>query len=352
MDPVIPASLLRSSQTIVAPPTRAQARSAEPPRNQGKPAADGRRGPVTPSWLLDPDDDKLSAGTMLAHTKQYQVEGCIGEGGMGWVYKAWDPVLERPVALKVMKPEVPESERDRFRREAIWGARFCHPSIARVFDLVGVPGQGISWFVMEFLPGRDLGTLVQRARARRTPIPLRLVADVFRQILGALEYSHECKVVHRDVKPENMFVTRDPNTNFVTSKLLDFGVALDLNDPNRERHLVGDPRYIAPEQTRHGSAVDERADIYAAGIALYEAVANRHPFAELVERGAALPVLLEAQRSRVPPPPSTFMPDELPATLVCGLDVVVQKAIAKDPDARFESARAMQTSLLDVLSNR
>src|SRR5690606_3219823 len=143
----------------------------------------------------------------------------------------------------------PVSERDRFRREAIWGARFCHPSIARVFDLVGVPGQGISWFVMEFLPGHDLGTLISRARQRNIPIPLRLVADVFRQILGALEYGHECQVVHRDVKPENMFVTRDPNTSYVTSKLLDFGVALDRSTPTEERHRGRDPRYLARERT-------------------------------------------------------------------------------------------------------
>ena len=92
MDPLIPASLLRPS---------AQASLAR----LGKPA----RKSVTPSWLIDPDDDRLVGGTMLAHTKQYRIESCIGEGGMGWVYKAWDPVLERPVALKVMKPDVPAS---------------------------------------------------------------------------------------------------------------------------------------------------------------------------------------------------------------------------------------------------
>ena len=334
MDTVIPASLLRSEPSP----------APKPPTATAKP-------PVTPSWLLAPDDDRLLSGTMLAHTKQYQIEGCIGEGGMGWVYKAWDPVLERPVALKVMKPEVPESERDRFRREAVWGARFCHPAIARVFDLVGVPGQGHSWFVMECLPGRDLGTLSERARRRATRIPLRLLADVFRQTLGALQYSHECQVVHRDVKPENMFVTRDPNTSFVTSKLLDFGVALDLAEIGEpERHLVGDPRYIAPEQTEHGREVDGRADVYAAGMSLYEALTNRHPFADILAReGSPVPALLKAQRERTPMPPSTYLPDEMPATLVCGLDVVIAKATAKDPEDRFESARAMQDTLLDVL---
>ncbi len=294
---------------------------------------------------------------MLAHTKQYRIEGCIGEGGMGWVYKAWDPVLERAVAVKVMKPEVPESERDRFRCEAVWGARFCHPAIARVFDLVGVPGQGISWFVMEYLPGQDLATLVHRARSRNRDIPLRLIGDVFRQVLGALQYSHDCKVVHRDVKPENMFVTRDPNTRFVTTKLLDFGVALDRSRPRvrPERHLVGDPRYIAPEQTQHGRSVDARADIYAAGMSLWEALCRRHPFADLTAQGcttpAGLSALLHAQRTRVPAPVSNFLSEQLPPTVVCGLDVVVAKATAKDPDQRFESARAMQSVLLDVLSS-
>ena len=335
MNTVIPASLLRT-----------------PIQSAAKPAvAKTSRVPVTPSWLIDPDDDRLTTGAMLAHTKQYRIESCIGEGGMGWVYKAWDPVLERPVALKVMKPEVPESERDRFRNEAIWGARFCHPSIARVFDLVGVPGQGHSWFVMEFLPGRDLGTLISRARRRASLIPLRLIGDVFRQILGALQYSHDCQVVHRDVKPDNIFVTRDPNTNFVTSKLLDFGVALDRAkaEPRAEKHLVGDPRYIAPEQTEHGRSIDGRADVYACGMSLYEALTNRHPFQELLD--GPFQRMIEAHRTRLPMPPSTYLPDSYPATLVCGLDVVFSKATAKDPAHRFDSAEAMRAALLDVLRN-
>lgn len=338
MEPVVPETLPRGIE-LPAP----------------SPRADASRPPVvrraTPSWLTEPerDDKRLNPGHMLAHTKQYQIEGCIGEGGMGWVYRAWDPVLERAVAVKVMKPEVPESERDRFRREAIWGARFCHPAIARVFDLVGVPGQGISWFVMEYLPGRDLATLIDRARQRRTRIPMRLIGDVFRQILGALHYTHDCKVVHRDVKPENMFVTRDPNTRFVTTKLLDFGVALDRGRPRAqpERHLVGDPRYIAPEQTEHGRSVDGRADVYAAGMSLYEALANRHPFEDAL-RGP-MDGLLEAHRARTPAAIGPLLPPDLAPTVACGLEVVVAKAVAKDPDDRFETARAMQAALLDAL---
>ncbi|MFV8753444.1 serine/threonine-protein kinase [Nannocystaceae bacterium ST9] len=331
MDPLIPVSLLRpSAQDSLA--------------RLGKPV----RKSVTPSWLVDPDDDRLVGGTMLAHTKQYRIESCIGEGGMGWVYKAWDPILERPVALKVMKPDVPASERDRFRMEAVWGARFCHPAIARVFDLVGVPGQGISWFVMEFLPGRDLGTLITRARTRGTRIPMRLIADVFRQILAALQYSHDCGVVHRDVKPDNMFVTRDPNTRFVTSKLLDFGVALERATPKHEQRLVGDPRYIAPEQTEFGREVDGRADVYAAGMSLFEALANQHPWPDLLGEGGTLAGLLHASRERALPALAPLI-DEVDPGRAAGLEAVVRKACAKRPEDRFASARAMQEALLCVL---
>ncbi len=287
---------------------------------------------------------------MVAHTKQYEVLSCIGEGGMGWVYRAYDRVLERDVALKVMKSDVPEHEAVRFRQEAIYGARFCHPSISRVFDLVGVPGQGISWFAMEYLAGRDLENIIGRSRERGKCIPLRLVGDVFRQVLGALQYSHDCRVVHRDVKPANMFVTRDINTGFVTTKLLDFGVALDLvtaqGDP--ETKLVGDPRYIAPEQSRLGQRVDGRADIYSAGMALYEIATGCHPFEALFE--APLHVLIDAQRNRRPLPLSHHLPADIAVPLACGLDVVFERACAKHPDDRFQSAFDMQRALLDVLA--
>lgn len=289
------------------------------------------------------------AGSIIAHVKQYQVRELVGEGGMGWVYRALDPVLEREVALKVMKPDVPEEERRRFRKEALYGARFCHPGMVRVYDLVGVPGQGISWFAMEYLPGRDMDNVLERARRNRKRIPMRLVADVFRQTLGALHYAHQCGVVHRDVKPANMFVTRDPNTRFVTTKLLDFGVALDLEDEAlTETRLVGDPRYMAPEQACLGKPLDGRADIYAAGMALYEIVTGVHPFEDALD-GDQLE-LLRCHRDRQPVPLSTHLPNEIPVTVACGLDVVFEKACAKAPDRRFESAADMASALAEVFA--
>ncbi len=294
--------------------------------------------------------DVLTSGGIVAHVKQYELVERIGEGGMGWVYRAWDRVLEREVALKVMKPDVPPREQVRFRQEALYGAKFCHPAMVRVYDLVGVPGQGISWFAMEYLPGRDMENIIERTRRRGAAIPYRLIADVFRQVLGGLQYAHDCKVVHRDVKPANMFVTRDPNTRFVTTKVLDFGVALDQSgDRDPETFLCGDPRYMAPEQSRLNGEIDGRADIYAAGISLYEIVTGRHPFEDLVGSAGAKQ-LVTAHRERDPGQLSAHLPSSTPVELACGLDVVFTKACAKDPRDRFESAADMAAALRDVFS--
>jgi len=314
-------------------------------------AAMSLRAVVESSTAHDRPASRPAEGSIIAHVKQYQVREMVGEGGMGWVYRAHDPVLEREVALKVMKPDVPAEERRRFRQEALYGARFCHPGMVRVYDLVGVPGQGISWFVMEYLPGRDMENVIARARRKRSMIPMRLVADVFRQTLGALHYAHQCEVVHRDLKPANMFVTRDPNTRFVTTKLLDFGVALDLvraaSGPPETR-LVGDPRYMPPEQAVLGHTIDGRADVYAAGMSLYEIATGVHPFEDTLGRSRA--ELLRAHRERSPVPLSNHLPNETPVTIACGLDVVFEKACAKDPRDRFASAADMASALSEVFS--
>jgi serine/threonine-protein kinase len=227
----------------------------------------------------------------------------------------------------------------------------------RVYDLGVVPGRALPWFAMEYLPGRDLEAILDTARARRGGggLPLRLVTEAFRQVLAALQYAHDCDVVHRDVKPANMFVTRDPNTRFVTTKLLDFGVALSLAREGETRvgplnttstMVCGDPRYMAPEQTVAGGAIDHQADIYAAGLSLYEVVTGVHPYAEHMHDPRAL---LRAHREAPLPPPSRWLPGTVPAEVACGLDIVCAKACAKTPRERFASARDMQTALLDVM---
>jgi serine/threonine-protein kinase len=304
--------------------------------------------PAVPSPVPEVDTAGLEPGGVVAHTRAYRVLSCVGEGGMGRVYRAYDPVLQRDVALKVMKPDVPAHQRRRFRQEAVFGARFCHPTMVRVYDMGGLPGGDLAWFVMEYLIGRDMHQIVNRALERGSAVRLKLVDDVFRQVLAGLQYSHDCKVVHRDVKPANMYVTWDPNTRFVTTKLLDFGVALDLDEgAEPDTELCGDPLYMAPEQAHFGAQVDGRADIYAAGMSLYEVIARRHPFEDLLE--AQTSDLLEAHRERIPIPPSNFLPNDTPVELACGIDVVFEKACAKIPGDRFQTARDMHHALSSVL---
>ncbi|MCA9689648.1 MAG: serine/threonine-protein kinase [Nannocystaceae bacterium] len=293
--------------------------------------------------------DDLGVGREVSHLKRYEILRCVGEGGMGRVYQAYDPVLRRDIALKVMKPDVPESERRRFRREAIYGARFCHPSIARVYDMGEMRGNtGAEWFSMEYLAGSDLDRVVDRARERGCQLPLLSVLDVFRQVLAALQYCHDCGVVHRDIKPANMFVTRDPNTRFMTTKLLDFGIAIDLDEQRSRERLCGDPFYMAPEQTIPGVAVDPRADVYSAGISLYEVITGLHPFGSL--RDAPLGDIFAAQREHTPPPLSDYLPDHTSTRVARGLDMIFERACAKDRDERFQSARDMQEALMVVLT--
>jgi serine/threonine-protein kinase len=281
----------------------------------------------------------------LEHLERYTVLRLIGAGGMGKIYQAYDALLERHVALKVMRPEIPAREQRRFRREAILGARLLHPGLVRVYDM-GVDEVGAAeWMAMEYLPGTDLLRLLEATKARGRALPWPALVRGMSQVLGALQYLHDCRIVHRDVKPANMFVTRDPNTRFLTTKLLDLGVALDLDErPGRGGEaLVGDPNYMAPEQTLFGVRVDHRADIYAAGVSLYELATGVLPLEELAD--APLQTLLEAQREAVAPPPSSRLPADFPPELADRLDRVFGRACAKDPARRFASARAMHDAL-------
>jgi serine/threonine-protein kinase len=291
----------------------------------------------------------LESGSELTHTKRYCVLECVGEGGMGMVYRAHDPVLERQVALKVMKPGVPQVERRRFRREAIFGARFCHPSIVRVYDMGKAGIRGVEWFTMEYLPGTDMEQVVDRARARGSARPMASVLEVFRQVLAALQYSHDCGVVHRDVKPANIFVARDPNTGFVTCKLLDFGIAKDLDGPDeREQAICGDPRYMAPEQTQLAKGLDGRADIYSAGVSLFEIIVGQHPYEHLMD--APLTEMLRAHRDLPLPRPSEAVARRSDDPMLEILDEVVARACAKNPEDRYADAKSMYRDMCARLS--
>ncbi|MEM6293007.1 MAG: serine/threonine-protein kinase [Myxococcota bacterium] len=290
-----------------------------------------------------PEAGAVEIARALFHSKQYRISDVLGEGGMGKVYRAYDPMLERDVAIKVLKPGLPVAVRHRFLAEARHGARMSHPHLLRVFDLGIQPDTGLDWFAMEFLQGRDLDTLLRRARRRRLRLPPRLVGILFAHVLDALDHAHDADLVHRDIKPANIFVARRPGRAEVSAKLLDFGVALDRRRDSGSIDICGDPRYVAPEQILGESTLDHRADLYAAGVSLFEALAGWHPLERVIPDGTT--ALIQAQCDQDFPRLEDALPDTYSATLRHRLDAVIRTACAKDPADRYKSASAMRTAL-------
>jgi serine/threonine-protein kinase len=293
-----------------------------------------------PLPVVPPSPDALDPGTQIAHSKVLDVVECIGEGGMGRIYRAYDPSMDRYVALKVLKSGVPEVVRRRFHREAVIAANFSHPNLPRVLDVGSVPERDVQWLTMEYLRGRDLGQVIERGKG----MPLALLVDIYRQALDALDYIHTRRIVHCDVKPDNIFITRDPiDRRIVIVKLIDFGVARRLDPPfELQLQLIGDPLYMAPEQTVLNGPLDGRADLYALAISFYESLTGRHPFQEHIDAPAR--EMLRIQCEQMPPPPSQFLPPG-PPRLMAALDETFAKACAKEADDRYPDARALKKAL-------
>jgi hypothetical protein len=259
---------------------------------------------------------------------KYEIRGTLGAGAMGTVYDAQDRIIERRVAIKVVKrppagdPEGEESHA-RFRREAQAAGRLSHPNIVGVYDYG--ENEETAWIVMELVEG---GSLKQRIdRQERFTIPD--IVRVMDQVLAALAYSHGRGVVHRDIKPGNVMLTADGSV-----KLADFGIArLENSSMTQVGTVIGTPSYMAPEQLR-GETVDARADIWAAGVMLYQLLTGEKPF-----DGGFSAVMHKALHTE-PPPPS-----QLSVTAPRAFDAVVAKALAKRPEDRFASAKAFADAI-------
>jgi serine/threonine protein kinase len=285
----------------------------------------------------------LPPGTPVIQQKCFEVVERLGEGGMGKIYKAFDPTMDRYVALKVLKPDVPESERSRFQREAVVAANFSHPNLVRVLE-VG-HSESFQWFAMEYLRGNDVGHVL----ARRRYISFRVVIDIFSQTLDALHYIHTRQIAHCDIKPENIFITRDAyDRRLVIVKLIDFGIARDYGGPlELHTHITGDPRYMAPEQAVINGRIDHRVDLYALGVTFYEVVTTRHPVEEFFDLPPTK--LLELQVKKPFAPPSLYMPENTPPELAAAVDDFIARACAKKPAERHASALEMQAELNAML---
>jgi len=252
---------------------------------------------------------------------RYEIQELIGEGATAAVYRGLDLRLQRTVAIKVLLPYVDNTTRQRFQREALSAARLNHPNIMAIYD-VGEENQQ-PYLIIEYIEGRPLFTFI--------PSPPDVVAEFGRQICQALDYAHRQGLIHRDIKPANVHIT--PNGQV---KIMDFGLAIsgETKRLTAMGRIIGTPAYLSPEQAQ-GLQLDYRTDIYSTGVVLYELVTGVLPF-----DADDIGVLLLMQVKKNPKPPSDLVPD-----IPLNLERAILKALAKQPEARFESAGAMSAAL-------
>ncbi|HEY0138676.1 MAG TPA: serine/threonine-protein kinase, partial [Nannocystis sp.] len=260
--------------------------------------------------------------------QRYRIEGCIGAGGMGVVYKATHVIIDKPLAIKMLRADV-ASQPDvvkRFLLEAQLASKVKHPNVVDISDYGQIAGQ-TAYYVMEYLSGETLAHRVD-TRGRLDPA---LAVDIALQTAHALQAAHACKIIHRDLKAENIFLCDRPGGG-VQAKILDFGIARIRDKRTRLTAmgaLIGTPAYMSPEQAQ-GSEVDERTDLYALGVILFEMLAGRVPF-----KAATVALVLSAQIFEAPPSLQDIDPGvpDLP-----NLEHVLQRLLAKNRDERPDDA--------------
>jgi eukaryotic-like serine/threonine-protein kinase len=265
----------------------------------------------------------------IGHVGRYALKTVLGKGGLGTVYAAWDPLLSRTVALKTLHidadPAARESLDALFLNEARAAAGLSHPHIVTVFD-AGPSETGV-YIAMERLQGQDLRHLLLQG-VRPGPIE---AAQVVRRVADALAYAHRKGVVHCDVKPANIFMT-----GRMHPKVLDFGIArvAHRDVPALEGVAAGSPFYLAPEQM-DGRSVDRRSDVYSLGVVLYELLVGKKPF-----EGKSLEEIMAAVKTAEVVPAHRVSPK-----IPLGLSVIAGRAMARDPDQRYPSARHLSMEL-------
>src|SRR5579863_8744185 len=269
---------------------------------------------------------------------RYELDGIVGRGGMAEVYRARDIRLDRIVAVKTLREDLARDQtfQARFRREAQSAASLNHPSIVAVYDTGEdvMNGTPVPYIVMEFVDGRTLRDLL---RDDRRLLPER-AAEITDGVLRALDYSHRNGIVHRDIKPGNVMLTRSGEV-----KVMDFGIARAVSDSQmtmtQTAQVIGTAQYLSPEQAR-GERVDARSDLYSTGCLLYELLTGRPPFT------GDSPVAIAYQHVTENPVPPSQLDPEIPQWA----DAIVLKAMAKNPADRYQSAGEMRSDIQRGLS--
>ncbi len=269
---------------------------------------------------------------MISTLGRYRIVSEIGQGAMGTVYKAVDPIIDRTVAIKTINLNLSRQELEeyeaRFQQEIKAAGRLNHPNIVTIYD-VGKT-ESVAYMAMEFLEGAELKDII----ASGTQMPSDQVVDIISQVADGLWFAHQQSIVHRDVKPSNIMVMKGG-----IAKITDFGIARLPNSAVKTMTglILGSPRYMSPEQVI-GKTIDHRSDIFSLGVVLYEALTGVAPF-----DGDNVNAIMYATVNTTPPPPSHHN-RAVPAML----DLIVAKAMAKLLDDRYQSIKELADDLREV----
>src|ERR1700733_7325254 len=264
---------------------------------------------------------------------RYEIVAELGRGAMGIVYKARDPKINRVVAVKTISlagqpPDEEQEYRERFFREAEAAGRLSHPGIVTVFDIGEEAETRAPYIVMEFVAGQSLERLLLSKEDRK--LPPKEALQLALEVAEALDCAHSRGVIHRDVKPANILLTKDGH-----AKIADFGVAkLNLANQTLAGRALGTPAYMSPEQL-NGDQVDGRSDLFSLGVVLYTMLTGHRPF----QGNSAVTVSFKVVNHD--PMPASLLDAELPS----GLDYIISRAIAKDPALRYQRGLEM---VLDI----
>src|SRR3954464_10475322 len=281
-------------------------------------------------------ESAVSAGHVLVG--RYRLETMLGQGGMGTIWRAQHLVLNAPVAIKVIdRTAVPDEETlSRFMREAQSAAALRSPHVVQIFDH-GIAGK-VPFMAMELLEGENLAQRIKRQKRLAPADTARILSHIGRAIARA----HEAGIVHRDLKPENVFLVQNEDEEI--AKVLDFGVAkierhaLEEGTRTRTGSILGTPFYMSPEQAQGNRTVDSRTDLWAMGVIAFECLTGKRPF-----YSDGLGDLVLAICVRDIPQPSSL------ASVPIGFDAWWNRAVARDPEKRFQTARELTDALREAL---
>ncbi len=266
---------------------------------------------------------------------RYHINGRVGHGGMSEVYEATDIISRKRVAIKLIREDVMKNPVNlkRFKNEATIAASLNHPNIVKVYNNGTIDGR--PYITNEFIGGQTLKDVLDF----RSPLPISEALSIMIQLTSALQYAHDHNIIHRDIKPQNIFLLQDG-----TIKLGDFGIAeadgLDITNPIESKEIVGSVHYIAPEIAK-GKAASAQSDIYSAGVTFFELVTGHLPFTE----GDAVAIAVSHIKDKFPSP-KKYLPN-------CPREVerIIQKATAKRLKERYLTAREFHDELVELNSH-